>query len=106
MANSWIWPSFHITGLNSNFWGDPQSGSGVVFSANPTTSPRLLIWLTAALLPVRSGSCSTAPLRHRNGRQVCGVSEPEQYGHDGELARSTVKPQKSSPLGLGSRVSD
>src|SRR5260370_30628132 len=81
-----IWPFSQMTGAN---WCTGQPGSCVLFSANPTTSPRLLIMLAAPLAPPSVGSGFITPFCHKKGRHVVAEGESPY----------AVKPQKSSLLG-------
>src|SRR5882762_2376608 len=68
--------------------GHPESGT--VVSEMPTICPRLLIALACPLFPPSVGRAIMWPSRQRNGRHV----------------RFVPKPQKSSPSGSGTDVSD
>src|ERR1700734_2918199 len=67
-----------------------QVASMLPSSANPTTSPRLLIALACPLFPPNVGRPLMCPSRQRNGT------------HE----RCVPKPQMSSPFGSGLAVSD
>src|ERR1700730_5919599 len=57
-----------MTGLKWRTWGATQLGSGVLFSAVPTTSPRSFIAKDKPLLPPSVGSGVIAPSCQTNGR--------------------------------------
>src|SRR6266849_7990799 len=81
-------PSSHNTGDIVGEGG--HVGSVLAVSANPTTSPRLLMALACPLLPPTVGRALMWPFFQRNGRHVSPVP----------------KPQTSSPFGSRSAVSD
>src|SRR6266851_7087858 len=80
-------PSSHNTGDIVGEGG--HVGSVLAVSANPTTSPRLLMALACPLLPPTVGRALMWPFCQRNGRHVSPVP----------------KPQISSPFGSGTAVS-
>src|SRR6516162_4719782 len=90
VGSSWISPFSQIAGLNCRTWGAGQTGSGAAVSANPTTSPRLLLSPACPLLPPSVSSAFITPACQRKGRHV----------------RWVPKPQKSSPFGSGVEVSE
>src|SRR5204863_8760028 len=67
VGRRWILPLRHTTGSN---WPTGQFDSWLPFSANPATSPRLLIWLATAFAPPRVGSDLITPFCHTNGRHA------------------------------------
>src|SRR5713101_5811441 len=80
-------PSLHNSGDIVGEGG--HVGSVLAVSANPTTSPRLLMALACPLLPPTVGRALMWPFCQRNGRHVSPVP----------------KPQTSSPSGSGTDVS-
>src|SRR5215467_8391714 len=87
-GRGWAWPFSHNTGDIVGAGG--HVGSVLAVSANPTTSPRLLMALACPLLPPTVGRALMWPSRQRNGTHV----------------RNVPKPQMSSPLGSRTDVSD
>src|SRR5579871_5718202 len=92
VGSAWALPLSHTTGRSTRLLMNPagQVESTAPFSAYPATCPRLLMALACPLTPPTVGRALMTPLRQRNGRQV----------------RWVPKPQRSSPLGSGTDVSD
>src|ERR1700730_17096279 len=83
-------PRFQTTGLpSSSTWTPEQSGTRVLFSANPATSPRPFIATAWPLLPPSVGRALITPSCQMKGRHM----------------RCVPKPQASSPFGSGVEVS-
>src|SRR5208283_2056567 len=85
-----IWLPLQTTGRNCRTCGGGQFGSALPVSANPPTSPWLLIPAAWLLLPPGAGSGVITPFCHTKPRQM----------------RLVPKPQKSSPFGSDVEVSD
>src|SRR6202167_4825812 len=82
----------HNTGRSTRLLVTPagQVESTIPFSAYPTTCPLLLMALACPLFPPSVGRACMTPFCQRKGRQVAWVP----------------KPQRSSPLGSETDVSD
>src|SRR5215469_2488916 len=85
-----------ITGLNWRTCGGTQVGSAIEFSANPSTSPRLLMLTATPLVPPSVGSGSITPARQTNGRQTRKSGQEEKLSPNGSGVEVSEKPTTSS----------
>src|SRR5580692_8330179 len=92
VARGWAFPLSHNAGRSTRLFmmAGPQVESTIPFSAYPTTCPLLLMALACPLLPPSVGRACMTPFCQRKGRHVACVP----------------KPQRSSPLGSETDVSD
>src|SRR5579859_1477219 len=92
VERGWALPLSHNTGRSIRLLVTPagQVESTMPFSAYPTTCPLLLMALACPLFPPSVGRACMTPFCQRNGRHVACVP----------------KPQRSSPFGSKTDVSD
>src|ERR1700722_12517533 len=92
VGRAWALPLFHNTGRSTRLLVTPagQVESTAPFSAYPTTCALSLTALACPLFPPTVGRARMTPFAQRNGRHV----------------RCVPKPQRSSPVGSGTDVSD
>src|SRR5580698_4870477 len=92
VGRAWALPFVHITGRSTRLLVMPagQVESTAPFSAYPATCPKLLTALACPLFPPTVGRAYMWPFFQKNGRHV----------------RCVPKPQRSSPFGSGTDVSD
>src|SRR6202451_3918789 len=92
VGRAWALPFSHNTGRSIRLFvvSGGQVESTIPFSAYPTTCPLLLMALACPLFPPTVGRPLMTPFRQRNGRHI----------------RCVPKPQRSSPFGSGTDVSD
>src|SRR6266700_2951608 len=102
VGRGWALPSSHNTGDIVGAGG--HVGSVLAVSANPTTSPRLLMALACPLLPPTVGRALMWPSRHRSGRHVGPVPKPQASSPFGSISAvwdiPTVSPLSLMPLQL------
>src|SRR5580692_5366794 len=92
VGRGWALLLSHNSGRSTRLFVTPagQVESTIPFSAYPTTCPLLLMALACPLFPPSVGRACITPFCQRKGRQVACVP----------------KPQRSSPFGSGTDVSD
>src|SRR5208282_259366 len=92
VGRAWALPLFHNTGRSIRLLVMPAGHveSTIPFSAKPATCPLLLMALACPLFPPTVGRALMTPFCQRNARHV----------------RCVPKPQRSSPFGSGTDVSD
>src|SRR6266853_85953 len=91
VGRGWGWPFSHNTGNTVGEGAKPgHEESERVVSATPVIRPRLFMAVACPLFPSSTGRALMWPFRQRNGRHV----------------RCVPKPQKSSPFGSRTFVSE